>query len=516
MHRSSFLLRSAAAAAIAAGAAQAQISFQGPIPIALQGLRPDWVATGDFDGDGDQDFAVSTGQASGSNGPDWVEIHDNNGSGAFSLSQALVIGNNVSTAALVAADFDSDGDLDLAVSLHDTGAVRILPNSGGVFALGGSVATGGLEPRHMVGGDLDADGDVDLETSNRASNDLSRLLNDGSGNLSFAGLITVGTEPRHLAIDDLDGDCLLDIAVAAHDSRRVDLMFNLGGGSFTSFQSIPVPGNEKPSGMVAADLDADGDVDLATTTDNNNLGLFVVLTNTGAGAFTAATFASGGSNPDAIVAFDLDGDGDKDLAAADEDSSLVSAVANVGGTSFGAPGTFAVGVHPTSLAGSDFDGNGSIDLIVANRDTNNVTLLRNAIAGGAETYCHAKANSVGAGARIDFDGSLGIAANQFTLHVRCAPPNRNGVFFYGANPTNVPFGGGRRCVAPPVARLGPVGVTSATGRLQRLVNFTQPPAGSGPAQITAGSTWYFQFWYRDQNAGSFTNLSDALSATFRP
>jgi hypothetical protein len=52
----------------------------------------------------------------------------------------------------------------------------------------------------------------------------------------------------------------------------------------------------------------------------------------------------------------------------------------------------------------------------------------------------------------------------------------------------------------------------------RFVDFTIPPAGSGPGQITPGATWNFQYWYRDPlgPGGSGVNLSNALAATFAP
>ncbi len=49
------------------------------------------------------------------------------------------------------------------------------------------------------------------------------------------------------------------------------------------------------------------------------------------------------------------------------------------------------------------------------------------------------------------------------------------------------------------------------------LNFTAPPAGSGLGAITPGSTWYFQFWYRDPlGGGPAFNLSDGMMATFCP
>ncbi len=493
--------------------ASAQISFQAPDVYGLQGVRPDWVATGDFDGLNGPDFAVSSDQA----GPDLIEIFDNQGNGTFVASQVINLGGGVSTAALVAADLDGDGDLDLAVSLKDINTVQVLINNAGTFAVAGSVVVNGQEPRHMAAGDIDADGDIDLVTSNRESDNLSVLRNNGTGALTLVGTLPVGVEPRHLAIDDLNGDCELDIAVAVHDDRQIKVLFNQGGGTFGAPVSFNVPGNEKPSGMTAADLDHDGDVDLASTTDVNDTGRVVVMLNNGTGGFQITLYVTNSQNPDSILAADLDADGDKDLATADEASNLVSALANSGAGSFGAGTTFAVGLHPSMVASADFDANGSIDLVTANRDADNVAVLINSSNGGTSNFCSTSPNSAGAGARIDSFGSLSIGANGFMLTVRCAAPNQNGLFFYGGDQAFVPFGNGTLCVDAPFFRLNPPVAIDASGHATRQLDFTQPPANGGPGQIAAASTWYFQFWYRDPTGGGASyNTTDGLSATFKP
>jgi hypothetical protein len=493
--------------------ASAQITFSGPTNHALLGVRPDGVAVGDFDGANGRDFAVTSGSPSGTNGPDFVEVFSNQGGGVFAHAETVLLGNNQGAAEIVAADLDLDGDLDLAVAQHNTSSVRILLNQGGTFVLGGVTSSGGGETRHIAAADLDGDGDVDLAASNRSSNNVSLLRNDGAGTFTPMGLVSTGLEPYDLALDDLNGDCRTDIAVAAHDARAVNVMFNLGAGTFGAAVAIPVPGNQKPAGMVAADLDGDGDVDLASTTDNNGIGLLVVLRNAGTGTFTAENVLTNGSNPGAIAAGDFDGDGDQDLATADENSNLVSVLTNSGNANFGAPLTIAVGVHPSDIGAADFDGNGSLELVVANRDSNNVSVLANGTSGGTSTFCTTAPNSAGFGTRIDSRGSVSIAANGFTLLARCAPSGSTGLFFFGTSTQFAAFGDGHRCVGGSLVRLGPPMTADATGHAVRAVDF-RSAAGSA---IPAGSTRHFQYWHRDVAAGgSQFNLSDALSATFRP
>ena len=493
----------------------AQISFQPATNYGLQGQRPDWVATGDFDGDGDMDFAVTSGQAQGQNGPDFVEVFVNNGSGSFSAGQALIVGNNVSTAALVSGDLDGDGDTDLAVSLKDTNQVLTLVNNGGVFSNGSSVGVGGLEPRHMTGADLDGDGDMDLVASNRDSNNLSLLVNNGAGSFSLLGTLATGAEPRHVDLGDLNGDGTLDVAYAAHDARQVEYRLGTGGGAFGGIQSIPIPLNNKPSGMHVADLDGDGDMDMVSSTDQNDIGQIVVMTNAGAGSFSAVVFNTGGVNPDAVVTGDFDVDGDRDVATSDEAASFVSALPNIGGTSFGAGSNFGVGLHPSMLAAADFDGNGSLDLVTANRDSNNASVLLNSQSGGGGTinYCQTSANSFGPGALMGSSGSLSVAANSFGLSATGAPPGQPGIFYFGAGQTQVAFGNGFRCVAGQISRLLPPLSIDGAGNASRGVDFTTAPGNV----ITGGSVWNFQFWFRDPMGGAAQfNLSDGLNVSFLP
>lgn len=137
------------------------------------------------------------------------------------------------------------------------------------------------------------------------------------------------------------------------------------------------------------------------------------------------------------------------------------------------------------------------------------------------SFCATAPNSAGPGATLSHTGSTSIAANDLTLVSTGAPANQFGVFFYGPLQTQVPYGDGNLCVHPGtvgVFRLLPLVSANGAGTTTKLVDFTQPPASSGPGVILPGSTWHFQHWFRDTfgPGGTGFNLTDGLSATFCP
>lgn len=130
-------------------------------------------------------------------------------------------------------------------------------------------------------------------------------------------------------------------------------------------------------------------------------------------------------------------------------------------------------------------------------------------------YCVGAPNSTGPGARIGWSGSTSVAANALQLSVTGATAATSGIFFYAANSISAqPFRNGFLCIGGGILRL-PLVSTSASGVASLALDIGNPPAPQG--QITAGSAWSFQFWYRDSSASpGFSNTSDALRVTFCP
>ncbi|MCK6445441.1 MAG: agmatine deiminase family protein [Planctomycetes bacterium] len=124
-------------------------------------------------------------------------------------------------------------------------------------------------------------------------------------------------------------------------------------------------------------------------------------------------------------------------------------------------------------------------------------------------YCTSGAH----GARIGTTGSASVAANDLVLHALSVPKNVFGIFFYGDQQKQLPFGNGTLCVGATVAlaRLGPPDNAGVAGELVHALDVTSPPTPS--ALITPGSSWNFQAWFRD---GASFDLSDAIQITFVP
>ena len=131
-------------------------------------------------------------------------------------------------------------------------------------------------------------------------------------------------------------------------------------------------------------------------------------------------------------------------------------------------------------------------------------------------YCIGAPNSnTSSGGQIGYWGSTSVSNNDLTLIATGIPTNQFGIFFYGPNAIQVPFGNGFRCVGGGVFRMN-VQHSGATGSYQKDLDFFGVPP-YGAAEVDPGETWRFQCWFRDPPAGGATfNLTNAVSVEFIP
>ena len=166
--------------------AVAQIIFDTPVNYGV-GQRPSGIAAADYDGDGDRDLAVVSDGPAGN--LERIEFLLNAGDGTYSAGPFVLLPNSSSPTELIAADLDGDSDPDLAVILRDFNQVQTVINNGGVFFLG-STASVGDRARGMTARDYDGDTDIDLAVANR-----KRQYRDGPDKQRC----------RRFFIDDIDG-----------------------------------------------------------------------------------------------------------------------------------------------------------------------------------------------------------------------------------------------------------------------------------------------------------------------
>lgn len=147
--------------------------------------------------------------------------------------------------------------------------------------------------------------------------------------------------------------------------------------------------------------------------------------------------------------------------------------------------------------------------------------IREAVCSCTGTnYCTSQNNSAGTSAQMFSTGSVEIGQNNFTLGATGAVPGNLGLFFYGLQRANAPLAEGTLCVSGGgvgIQRLQPPLQIDSLGVATRAIDFNALPATPAEGGITAGSTWDFQFWYRDPAGGpGGSNLSDGLEVTFCP
>ena len=319
-----------------------------PGPSLTTGLNPRDVVAADFDGDGVIDLAVTNSSENS------IGVFRGLGGGTFATQVAY--GVDSFPQYLTAADFNGDGRIDLAASDFFGDAVNILYNSGdGGFGPYGSFATG-VKPLGIVAADFNDDGNVDLATADQPG-DVAILLGDRAGGFGAPILVPVGTRAETLEAADLDGDGHLDLVTTNFSSAMLGIVFGNGDGTFRPAIDLEAPG--RSVGVAIADFDGDGDPDLASAGQVDST--VSVFLNDGAGNFgTPTDFVAGHAND--LAAGDFDSDGIIDLVAANGDGGL-TALRGLGNGRFATVVGFDAGGGPaTTLVSADLDGDGDLDI----------------------------------------------------------------------------------------------------------------------------------------------------------
>lgn len=263
--------------------------------------------------------------------------------------------------AVAVADFNHDGKMDVAtITFGDTGqAAILLGNGNGTFqpAVYYEVDSRDESLSWITAADFNGDGNADLAVADETGQNISILLGNGDG--TFQNPVEYSTtapyHPTFVAAGDFNNDGRPDLVIA--DGSYVSVMLGNGDGTFRQPIDTTI---FKPTGSFAlGDFDHDGNLDVAVPTGPGTIGLGILLGN-GDGTFRQGAQYSA-TSAESVAAGDFNGDGNLDLAVAEGGFPVEILLGN-------GDGTFQYGAtyqssSPVAITAADVNGDGKLDLL---------------------------------------------------------------------------------------------------------------------------------------------------------
>jgi hypothetical protein len=236
-------------------------------PAGPAGDSPRSVAVGDFNGDDTPDLAVANFDNPTYSSDGSVSVLLGNGDGTFQPPVDHAAGGNPQFVAV--GDFNGDGKQDL-VAVYGAGGVSVLLGKGDGTFLPGIGYLAGSGPVSVAVGDFNGDGTPDLAVANTGSANVSVLLDKGDGTFQAAVNYAAGKNPQSVAVGDFNGDGILDLAVAdaAFSTGTPGVSVLLGNGDGTFQAPHTYAAGPHPYSVAVGDFNGDVAPDLAVLNSN--------------------------------------------------------------------------------------------------------------------------------------------------------------------------------------------------------------------------------------------------------
>ncbi len=289
------------------------------------------------------------------------------GGGKFSLSS--VVSKTVSFG-LGVGDFNHDGAFDLVTSDGIADIDVFFGTSTGKF-LPGVPYGAGRNPELLAVGDYNRDGNLDvavLATNSNTQGTVFIFLGNSDGTFTSGASYSTGIIPISIVTADFNQDGILDMAFTNLDSFNISVMFGNGDGTFQPAVNYPTKYGQQPVGLVAADFNNDHFPDLAFT---NNLNRYLsMLLNDGTGHFGLEAQFTTHSNGYTIVAGDVNHDGNTDLFFGPNGSDSLEVFLGNGDGTFQPSVKYSTGnlASISDIKIVDVDGDGNNDVVAGVAD----------------------------------------------------------------------------------------------------------------------------------------------------
>ncbi|RYZ42308.1 MAG: DUF11 domain-containing protein [Myxococcaceae bacterium] len=333
------------------------------------GIGPRSVAVGDLNKDGTPDVVTLNA------GDRTVSILTGTPTGPFTVRKTallpLAMSNPVAVAVGAGADFDQDGNVDVAVVGNNLLAVFFGDGTGGFRSPDPRVTTvsGETNLRGLAIGDITLGSTPELVTLSPAIRSALLVTYQGAAPEKVDEVL-VGIDPLDVTLGDGNGDDVpLDI-VSVNAAGQAIVRATDGNGSFYSGFAITIPTGASRVAMV--DVTGDGLQDLLVAGQN------FVSVNRRTGDIDYAPFVTSTTtvNAQSMAVADFNGDGALDVALAPGNAPDVTVLLNQGDGTFAQPVVIPTVSNATALATGDFDGDGKPELVVAKGQANTVSVFR--------------------------------------------------------------------------------------------------------------------------------------------
>ena len=303
----------------------------------------------DLNADGKPDLAGAGANA--------VSVMLGNGDGTFRPKTDFPLG--MQTQAVAAGDFNSDGRVDLMVTLNTPQfSLALLTGTGtGTFnAPTFFPNTSGFDSPAIAATDLNGDGRLDLVVMHtiscftapcRAARSITILLGNGNGTFQTPSEIDVGTGPMAMAVLDLNRDGIKDVAIGGGNTE-LSILLGVGNGTFTRQPVVTlVSGGDLFSAcndIGVGDLNRDGIQDLVVPLGNGNGNAILIGNGNGTFQVRSRIQIDETSAPLHVAVADYNRDGLLDIARTmgDGTNGLLQILRGNGDGTFQAPNRYLV------------------------------------------------------------------------------------------------------------------------------------------------------------------------------